>query len=385
MMRWMIWLLPVVLVMAGCREASPEQLSLRAEKAYAAGEWPKAIAAYEQLLQRVGPNAMTHLNLALAAFRAQDLEYARMHTGKALELEPSGVTAERCRELQGMILEEEKVFAEAAKRYRGLLSAKDGDVRLRARNRLARLYANQDRHDSAFALLLAAANEQPMDATTCYNLGKLCYREQINLRRAALDMLRLAERLLPDGSRQQKDAANYVSRLEANLARLRQIPPAKGNATEAEKLLKQVADAKKKKRWKQAETLAEKATKADPSNFEAALELGRTCAKNSHHEAAMGAYDAALILRPNAVSAHAEAAQLAYKRKDYTRALAYLRPALVIEPRNKALADLMARILYAQRRPADARIWGEYYLQLAKPSATAGAAYRKWVESLPEE
>lgn len=369
----------------GCSPETPERLSVRAEEAYAAGQWAKAIAAYERLLETAGASPVTYRNLALAAYCAQDTEYAKAMVAKALALNPSGAEAERCREVQGMILEEEKDVAGAARLYRGLATAQDAEVRVRTRSRLARLYADQGRPDGAFALLLASANERPTDATTLYNLGKLCLREPINLRRAALDYLRQAERLLPKEAPALRDARKYVARLEANLARLRQVPPAPGDAKASAEALRKAREAKERRRWKSAEEFAQQAAKADPSSFDAALELGRTCAQNGHREEALKAYDAALALRPEAVPARAEAAQLAYDAKAYDAAAAYLRPALVVEPRNPALADLMARILYSQRHHADARVWGERYLSLANLSEQQAAAYRKWVGSLPEE
>lgn len=375
----------IVALLAGCSPETPERLSVRAEEAYASGQWAKAIAAYERLLEVSGEDPVTYRNLAQAACRAQDFEYAKTMLAKALALNPSEAEAERCHELQGMVQEEEKDLAGAAKTYRALLKAKDVTLRVRVRSRLACLYADQGRSDGAFALLLASVNERPTDATTLYNLGKLCLREPINLRRAALDYLRQAERLLPEGTRQLKDARNYASRLEANLTRLRQVPPATGDAAASAAALRLAREAKARRRWKSAEEFAERAAKADPASFDAALEWGRTCAQNGHRESALRAYDAALVLRQDSVPARAEAAQLAYDAKDYDAAAGYLRPALVVEPKNPSLADLMARILYSQRRHADARVWGGYYLGLATLEPKAEAAYRKWVESLPEE
>lgn len=385
MRRFILLPWAVLALLAGCAPETPERLSVRAEEAYAAGQWAKAIAAYERLLETAGESPVTYRNLALAAYRAQDFGYARAMLGKALALAPSGPEAERCRELRGMMAEEERDVANAARVYRGLTMAKDAEVRVRARSRLARLYADQGRPDGAFALLLASADERPTDAVTLYNLGKLCLREPINLRRAALDYLRQAERLLPADAGQLRDARNYVSRLEANLARLRRVPPATGDARASAEALRQARDAKARRRWKSAEAFAEKAAKTDPSSFDAALELGRICAQNGRREEALKAYDAALALSHDAVRARAEAAQLAYDAKAYDAAAGYLRPALVVEPRNPALADLMARILYSQRRHADARVWGERYLGLAALDGRQAEAYRKWVESLPEE
>ena len=368
-------------VLAGCAPETPERLSARAEEAYAAGDYGKAIAAYERLLAATGEDAMTYANLAQCALAAQDFDYARRCAEKAVAIAVSGPVAERAAEMLGIVAEERQEADAAAKCYRALTDAADRQVRLRARSRLAGLYAAQKRTDGALALLLEAYNERPEDAATLYNLGRLCVDEPLRLRQAALDYFRMAERQLPEGSPERKDARNWVTRLEANLARLRQVPPSTGDAKRCAALLKQVKDAKARKRWRSAETLAKQAAEADPANFDAALELGRTCAQNNHPEAALKAYDAALALRPGAAAAHAEAAQLAYDAKRYADAADYLRPLLAAQPRNRAAADLMMRILYAQRKFPDARVWGEYYLTL---TPKAPETYRKWVRSLPE-
>ncbi len=367
---------------AGCAPETPERLSVRAEEAYAAGDYAKAIAAYERLLAVDGEDATTYANLALAALGAQDTAYAKRCAEKALALQNAGPLAETARELLGMVAEEEKDAAGAARIYRGLTDAQDAGVRGRARSRLARLYADQGRADGALALLLAAANETPTDAATLYNLGSLCVREPLRLRQAALDYFRQAERLLPKGGREQRTAKDWVTRLEANLARLRQVPPSAGDAAACAEQLRLAQEAMAKKRWRSAETYARKAAEADPSDFGAALALGRSCARNGHREAALKAYDAALALRPASADARAEAAQLAYEAKRYGDAADYLRPLLVVQPRNRFIADLMMRILTAQRKLADARVWGEYYLAL---DPKAPASYRKWVQSLPRE
>ena len=109
---------------------------------------------------------------------------------------------------------------------------------------------------------------------------------------------------------------------------------------------------------------------------------GRAGARNGHRDIALRAYDAALALRPASAEARAEAAQLAYDAKRYADAANYLRPLLVAQPRNRFIADLMMRILTAQRKLPDARVWGEFYLAL---DASAPDSYRKWVQSLPRE
>lgn len=371
----------LLLTGVGCSPESPERITLQAEKAFAEGNYAKAIHAYEALLQLEKDSAVTYQNLALSAYHAQDFEYAKQAAQRALKLAKAGPEADVNMELLGLIAEEEKDFQKAITLYRQLRNSTDRGVRVRAASRLARIYADQNKNDGAFVLLLSALHESNQDPVTFYNLAKLCVREPFQLRQAALDYFRQAERLLPTGSPQARDAKNWVSRLEKNLARLQEVPPATGDAKACADALERVRRAKARKNWRTAEDEANRAVRADPSSFAAALELGRTCAQNKRQEKALKAYDTALALRSDSVEARAEAAQLAYDMKRYAEAATYLRPALVAKPRNHYLADLMMRILAAQRKLPEARLWGEYYL-LLDPKATE--SYRNWVYTLPE-
>ena len=367
-------------VAVGCAPETPERLSVDAEEAYAAGEYSKAIAAYERMLKVSGESAMTYANLAQCALGARDLEYARRCADKALALEGSGATADHARELQGMVAEARQDLPAATRAYRGLLGAEDARLRTRARSRLARLYARQKRADSALALLLASYGEAPQDAMTLYNLGTLCVNDPLRLRQPALDFFRLAERTLPAGAPERAKAKTWITRLESNLNRLRQVPPSPGNTRKGAEYLRKARENMERKRWRSAEDYARQATQADPANFDAALALGRICTQNNHQSDGLKAYEAALVLRPDSPEARQEAARLAYAMKRYDDAAAFLRPLLIAQPKNLAAADLMMRILYAQQRGADARVWGEYCLALM-PKPTE--AYRKFVESLP--
>ena len=377
----MIAFASTLFLLTGCMQESPESLSQRAEKAYAEGNYSKAIAAYEQLLTVNGESPMTYNNLALAAFRTQDYSYAIKMAEKALALGPETEVADVCYEILGMVAEGEKDYPRAATYYRKVLASPNVDLRVRVHSRLAKIYATQGHYDAALALLMSAQEMQPMNAVTLYNLGMLCKHEAVNLRQAALDNFRMAERLLPQDSTKLKDAKNQVSRLDAYLTSLKQLPAISGNAASCNSFLKQMRDAQKRKNFKTAESMARKATDADPSNYEAALELARLCKHNKRTKDAMKAYETAIALRPNSAAARMEAAKIAYDAKKYKDAADYLRPALVANPKSSDQAYLMGCILYAQSQKINAKIWFERYLRLAP---NASETRRKFVKQLPE-
>lgn len=377
----------LTLCAAGCSDDSPARLAENARAAYESRHWSEAITAYERLARLTEGDPAVGYSLALAAYRAGDYPYAREVLEEAAgKVQPGSPTAALCSELLGMVCEAQKDTERAVMLFRGLiLSDADASIRVRACSRLAAIYASQQRTDAALALLLYAANLDPDNATVLYNIGRLCMKDPPALHRAALDAMSKAERLLPDGSPEAKEASNAVSRLTGYLKRTAVVPPAGGDARACKNYMEKAETARSKRQWTTAEENAKKAHGADPASFDAAMLLARIARQNNHRDTALKAYGAAIALRPNAVEPAYEAAALAYQAKLYTEALEYLRPAVAAMPRRSIQADLMTRILFAQRRNADARIWGEYYLSLINQPSAARDTYRKWVDSLPLE
>lgn len=369
------------LFLFGCTSETEETLSLRAEKAYAEKAYSKAIAYYEKLLEISGESPITYNNLALAAYQTQDYSYAIKMAEKALALGPKTEIVDACYELLGMVAEAEKDYPRAATYYRKTLASPDAALKVRTHSRLANVYMEQAHYDAALALLLTAMEINPADPTTAYNFGILCEHEAVNLRQAALDSFRLALRILPSDSPKHKSAALHVQRLEAYLNRLKNLPTITGDASACAAALKQMRKAVKNKNYKTAVDCARTATEADPSNFEAALELARLYKTTKNTAASLKSYDKAIALRPNAVATRAEAAGVAFDAKKYKDAANYLRPALVVDPTNRLTADQMARILYGQKQRVNAKLWFERYLRL---DPNAKEAYRRFVKQLPE-
>ncbi len=383
-MQFGFWVLVLAsgMLLCGCGNDSAQAVAAKADGAYASGDYSKALNLYEKVEEIDGASATTHLNLGFSALGAQDYEYARQCAEKAERSAMTALESELAQELLGLVAEARKDVPMAAKYYRGLRMATDMEVRLRARSRLAQIYTDAEKVDAAFALLLSANVEHAADAMTVYNLGKLCSLSSMQLRAAALDYFMQAERLLPKGSEQLKTAKDMVSRLDANLKRLQQLPPSAGDAKRCNEELKKVQSERKAKRWKSAEQHAAKAMTADPSNVAAALVYAELCTRNNNTKAAKKAYDAALVIQPNNVDIRKRAATLALNTKRYDDAVVLLRPALVAQPTDTNLIYSMALALTGQKKYVEARAWGDYLLDV---NPKLDAAYHKWVKSLPEE
>ncbi len=366
----------------GCGNDSAQAIAVKAEGAYKSGDYTKAVNLFEKVQNTNGESAVTHLNLGLSAYGAQDYEFARQCAERAKRLATTAQDADLAQELLGLVAEARKDTAQAIQYYRTLKSATTPEVRVRVRSRLARLYVEKEMADGALALLLSAYSSQVPDGLTTYNLGKLCSQPAVQLRAAALDYFRQAERLLPEGSEQRRNAKDMIVRLEANLKRLQKLPPSAGNARTCDSELKKARTDKAAKRWRSAEQHAAKAMTADPSNVEAALEYAELCTRNNNTKSAKKAYDAALAIQPNSVDIRKKAAALALSTKRYEDALTILRPALVANPSDTNLVYSMAYALAGQKKYVEARVWGDYLLEL---NPKLDAAYHKWVQSLPEE
>ncbi len=386
-MKSILFLCSFCLIACGCMQESAEELAVLAEKHFTKGEYSKAIRTFEKVNACYGETAATWHNIALTSFYAQDYTHAKYAVEQALRLlkdvPDTKEQQEVLLELQGLIAEMAGAKDEAMTLYYSLLETTDIDLRIRVKSRIAKIYFENKCHDGALAFLLSASNDRTMDPTTCFNLGKLCMDESLNLRRESLDYFSLAERLLPDNSNQKKEARSWITRLEKNLERLRQVPAIEGNATLCKRARAKYKEAIAKNRWSTAESHAKEAASADPSNIDAVLELAFITEKNKHYDDAIKAYESAIILRPTHNETRRKAAALAYKHKQYKKAVEFLRPALPAQPRQTAAIDQMMRLLYSQQKLVDARAWGEYYLSLVNPNNDNYKNYRKFVNDLP--
>lgn len=386
-MKSILFFCSFCLIACGCMQESAQELAILAEKHFTKGEYSKAIRTFEKVNTCYGETAATWHNIALTAFYAQDYTHAKYSVEQALRLLKDAPDAKEQKEvlteLQALIAEMAGAKDEAMTLYYTLLGTENIDLRIRVKSRIAKIYFENKCNDGALAFLLSASNDRTMDPTTCFNLGKLCMDESLNLRRESLDYFSLAERLLPDNSNQKKEARSWMTRLEKNLERLRQVPANEGNETLCERARKKYKEATARNRWSTAESHAKEAVAANPANIDAVLELAFITEKNKHFDDAIKAYESAIILRPTHNETRRKAAALAYKQKLYKKGADFLRPALPAQPRQTAAIDQMMRLLYSQQKLVDARAWGEYYLTLVNKDNENYKSYRKFVDTLP--
>jgi tetratricopeptide (TPR) repeat protein len=98
----------------------------------------------------------------------------------------------------------------------------------------------------------------------------------------------------------------------------------------------------------------EKITQADPSNPDGWVNLGRVRMQEGNLPAAREVLDRALSLSPHLARAHFFYAKMLRDEGNYDQASAHLREVLAQYPRDRVVHDDLGRILFLQRRYADA-------------------------------
>ena len=97
-----------------------------------------------------------------------------------------------------------------------------------------------------------------------------------------------------------------------------------------------------------------KNTQADPSNADGWVNLGRVRVQEGNLPAAREVLDRALSLSPHLARAHFFYAKMLRNEGNYDQAIAHLREVLAQYPRDRVARDDLGRILFLQRKYADA-------------------------------
>ncbi|MDO4527779.1 MAG: hypothetical protein Q4C03_03220 [bacterium] len=378
----------LLLLAMGCSQESSQELSAQASQHYNSGDYVHAVKALQAINEEHGETPENWQNIAVAAYQSKDYSYAARAAQSGLTLlsitgEASTSTTERkdaLTEILAMAREAEGNLEEAVRLYYELTTAETKAIKLTAKSRLANLFLEQNKPDAALALLLSAQKNEASNATTNYNLAKLC-NETFMLHREALDFYRMADHFLPTTVPQKKIVASEIARLTANSDQLRPKPPATGNISECKKAIADYEKAKRKGHFKSAESYAVKALKADPSNYQAAINLITFSKQQKNSAVALETYHHALLINPTDLDLRVKAAAYALEMKRYDEALTFLRPVLVANlPKYKASIYQMMTILVKQGKRDEARAWGEYYLMVAPETPERN---RTFIKGLP--
>lgn len=378
----------LLLLAMGCSQESAQELAQQATQQYNDGDYAHALETFQSINETHGETPETWQNIALAAYQSKDYSYAARAAQSGLNTltitgESTTTTSERkeaLTEILAMAREGEGNITEAVRLYYELTAAETQRIKISAKSRLAELFLKHEKPSAALALLLSAQKNDATHATTNYNLAKLC-NEEFKLYSEALDFYRMADRFLPTTVQQKKIAASEIERLEANRGKLRPAPPATGNISECKKAIENYEKAKRGKRFKSAETYATKALEADPSSYQAAINLITIAKQNKNAAVALETYHHALLINPTDLDLRVKATAFAVEMKRYDDAVNFLQPVLVANlPKYKTSIYQMMTILVKQGKRDEARAWGEYYLMVSPETPERNRAF---IKSLP--
>ncbi len=349
-----------------------------------AGSYKAAVRSLKRASSRITDSAPLYYNLGSAYFAMGNMDGAAEAFEAALKIAPADPLAQE-------YLAQVHLQRQSWEPARDLLAralpraAKDDLPRLL--NALALAEQHLGRDDIACLRLLQAQRADRRHAPTLYNLASF-YRDRLQLYEEAVDHFELFVRLAPPADPHVAKARDAIRRLKAantrgEGAKPRGQPPRR-DASAAERAFREGENQLATKRWERAATAYNRALAANPAHYEAAFNLGRALSSAGRREEAIKAFQQAGDIEPGRVEPLYWQALEAYNGRDYALA-AQLLAAHVIPrwPNHAPGFYLMALVRYAQNRGAEARLYGEYYLEL-----TPGGAQRRevvdWVRSLPQ-
>ena len=356
-------------------------------KVYAAqGQWDRAEAALLKTLE-LDPNSSSAYDLLTSIYvAANKLPQAITQLKSLLSKSPDNA---RALMLSALTYEKMNEFAKARDAYEKLLSAKPDLPPVL--NNLAYLYAERlDELDKAHDLAQKARALQPGDAAIADTLGWILYKRGDY--KQALALLQESAQNLPNNPEIQFHlgmASYMMGRTDEARTAFRQAAAAPADfpgKEEAKRRLSLLGDVESKEKQLSSNELevghcaSELAQPDDPLTQ---VRLGESYEKQGAFVQAAAAYEKAIKLNPNLLSATAKLAQLyAGPLQDNEKALKFARKARELAPNDPKIVGILGSVAYqtgnftwaysllqesARRLPNDAEIlydfaWAAYSL-----------------------
>lgn len=372
-------LLSGLLVLAGgCGGRSGSRLYRQGLAQLRGGDAAAAARTLKRASARLVDSAPLYYHLGAAYYRLENLDGAREAFAAALELDPTDTLSQ---EYLGQIHLQRHEWAQARERFAQAAAARTGPEAARAFTAAAVAEQGDGRLDVACLRLIQALRADPRYAPAHYNLASLC-RDKFQLYGEAIDRFELFTRLVPAG-----DA--HIAKARASMERLRALeggaarPPVRRDPAAAARAFQEGETLRAAHQWSRADVAYNRALAADPLHVEAAYAMGLTASSRGDPRQAGKAFQRAAELAPGRIDPLYQQARVAYDSRNY--ALAAQVVAEQILPRWHTHApsiELLALARNAQRRFAEARLFGEYYLELT-PGGPRRLQFAAWVDSLP--
>ena len=372
-------LTPTLALVSGC--GNGEKAAEKGEVALREGKYASAAKSLDVAARKTQTTSHFYYNLGTAKALSGDSAGAIRAFESAESMDLTNLDA---LEFRAKVLADSGDLAAAHEILdRVVDEAPDTATRVRILNALAVVEHRLHRDDLACVRLAQVIRMDPEYAPAYYNFAHFL-EEAYQLHAAALaNMVKFDETAKVDNPVRAK-AAEFKTLVEA-ADKLAPLPTPHTSTAEANKLIKQGADAYARSKWTLAEETFNKALDADPESYEAASYLAATRYAARHYDAAAEAYAKASELAPAQFDPVFMQGHIAYSMGNAARAIQILTGVAIPRwPDNPKSYEIAAYALATERRYYEARVYGAVYIELSKAAGSNISAFEKWFDSLPQ-
>lgn len=364
-----------IIFSTGC--SRPAENLAQGLDALRAGDAKTAIRKLDRAAKKLSPSSALQYNRGAALYALGRYDDAEEAFKASLAIEPDDP---QTMEFLGYTLLKKSRWDDAGKIFRDAMEFSDNQSDLLAAMSLADL--GKGRPDIARLHLLQILLGDPANAVAYYNLAKL-YEGALNMPTDACLHYGIFLGCAPADSPFREAASAAVERLNAAGANPgNPLPDATLHRDQARARSEFDAAEKARKARKFTDAVAaySRALSADPLFFEAAFNQGLAYRERPDMASAIRSFQKAVDIRPGNIDALYLLAHSAYANKDFDTASQALDLAIARERRDPRLFRLMSCVRANQKRFAEAREYGEYYL-LLNPKDADTAEFAKSIRS----
>ena len=366
----------LTLALAGCGKDDGKDALEAAKAAYESSDNKKAEKLLARSLEEAPDNVDALVQQALVKLELGDIPAARAAVDAAAKLAPKDWDV---RLLGARTAYHEKNYIRAAKAYGEIAEDRSLPPKVRADGwaglGIVRMSAAAENRDHARLSFLRAIRLDRRNAAAWYHLG-LVYRDGFGYGEAALEAFEIFVRLEQKADRRvQKVQRTFIPDLKDEIARRATERPgaSKRDSAASAAAIRQAEAAVKAKKNDTARGAYDRALKADPLSYPAALGLAQCWAKTAASKrfphpqlAALENYMVACQLRPSAVSTFLTAAELAVRTGQNATAVNLYSRAMAADYTNKTAIDGLIRALRKAGRTSIASAYQLYRDSLAE-------------------
>lgn len=370
-------------LLCGCSSDTGESALKKGLSEFDKKNYSAAIERLEFATKEITDSAPLYYTLGLSHLHLGDMDKALAAFNKTLDIDASYYEAIIC---LGQIAYYKNELAASQEFFKAALKlVSDAHKRAVLYTSMALVESGLKKDGLARLYLIQALNCDRSYAPALYNLGSL-YKDKFGYKEEAFDCFKEYLKLAGKDENHYAKAEKNMERLSQNIERTdgARLAGIKRDPVSASEHLGKGVVFQSQKKYQDAIRSYNAALKADPLAFSAAYGKAMADQKLNNLREAFDGFKDAIAINPDHQDSYIRAIGLAMQLKRYSDAATLLDRAIARNSRYSPYYDFMARILFEQRRYAEAKRYGEFYLSQLKPGDKDRAAYEKWVKALSE-